>query len=275
MPSSEAVPAALVSLGREAVEAVAAMGADLASFGGVALFNQAKDAIFEPLPSYEAAKDAISAVPLVADRYGSRDVAGDRLTLQFIYQLFPRTSTLRVGEDVRRLWRRFMAELTAPAWVYRGVANLRNFAVEAGVPDPLPLEGGVTIRGRRLDVLGSLGFNAFTLEALADDWSEGMGASSYVICVEHTVAKAPENLIRNDGTGMTAAQQAITCLRLSGRGHVMMGPMWFTRDSKFDVALDQGVRGEDGLFRPSGIRSTCSHERSHARFGRSNPLSGT
>jgi hypothetical protein len=197
MPSPGTVPASLVSLGREAVEAVAATG-DLASFRGLALRNEARDAIFKPLPSYEAAKDAICAVPLVAERYGSRDVAGDRLTLQFIYQLFPRTGALRVGEDMRRLWRRFIAELQVPVWVYRGVANLRNFAVEPNVPDPLQLEDGVTIRSRSFDALKSMGFNDFTLDALAEDWSEGMGSSSYVICVEHSVTKSPENLIRGD-----------------------------------------------------------------------------
>jgi hypothetical protein len=243
MSAPRTVPAALVSLGREAVEAVAGMG-DLASFGGVALYDEAKDAIFTSLPSYEAAKDAVSAAPLVAERYGSQDIAGDRLTLQFIYQLFPRTNALRVSEDVRRLWQRFIAELKVPVWVYRGVANLRNFAVDANVPDPLRLEEGVTIRGRSFDALRSLGFNDFTLDALADDWSEGMGASSYVICVEHTRTKAPENLILNDSTGITAAQQAITCLRLSGRGHVMMGPMWSTRASRFDVGVGSGrLRG--------------------------------
>ena len=96
--------------------------------------NESRDAIFKPLPSYEAGKDAIYAVPLVAERYGLRDGAGDRLTLQFIYQLFLRTSQHGVGEDVRRVWRRFVAELRVPDWVYRGVANLRNFAIATGAP---------------------------------------------------------------------------------------------------------------------------------------------
>ena len=249
MPSSDTIPASLVSLGREAVEAVAAMG-DPASFRGVALLNEARDAIFKPLPSYEAAKDAISAVPLVAERYGSRDAAGDRLTLQFIYQLFPRSSTLHVGEDMRRLWRRFIAELKVPVWVYRGVANLRNFAVEQNVPDPLQLEEGVTIRGRSFDALRSLGFNDFTLDALVDDVSRGRGASSYVICAEHNRTKSSENLVRTDATVITAAQRAITCLRLSGRGDVMMGPMWLTRASRFDVGVGSG-RSSGGWTLPS------------------------
>jgi Apea-like HEPN len=243
MPSAGAAPAPLIVLGREAVEAVAATG-DISNFGGVALRNEARDAIFKPLPSYEAATDAISAVPMVAERYGSRDVAGDRLTLQFIYQLFPRASTRGVGEDMRRLWRRFIAELQVPIWVYRGAANLRNFEVDRSVPDPLRLEDGVTIRSRSFEALGSLGFNKFTLDALADDWSEGWGSSSYVICVDQTLAKSPENVVRGDSTGIMAAQQAIACLHLVACGDVMMGPMWFTRSSRFDVGLGSGrLRG--------------------------------
>lgn len=119
MPPAGAAPAPLIALGREAVEAVAAMD-DTENFGGVALRNELRDAIFKPLPSYEAAKDAISALPMVPERYGSRDVAGDRLTPQFIYQLFPRASTHSVGKDMRRLWRRFIAELQVPVWVYWG-----------------------------------------------------------------------------------------------------------------------------------------------------------
>jgi hypothetical protein len=100
MAPSETVPAPLIALGREAVEAVASRG-EMASFRGVALYNLNRDSIIQSLPSYEAARDAICAMQLVAERYGSRDVAGDRLTLQLVYQLFPRTSPRGVGEDVR------------------------------------------------------------------------------------------------------------------------------------------------------------------------------
>ena len=239
MPTSVPVPAALVALGLEAVEAVASTG-DITTFRGAALLNPARDSIFQPLRSYEAAKDAIYAIPLVAQRYGSRDAVGDRLTLQFVYQLFPRARRLGVGEDIRRLWRRFLAELNVPVWVYRGVANLRNFATDNDVPDPFRLAEGVTIRGRSLDYLRSVGFNEFTLDALAEDWSEGRGASSHVILVEHSEPKSPENLVRSDATGIVAAQHAFTPLRLAGPGSVMMGPMWFTRSGKFNFGVGSG-----------------------------------
>ena len=126
----------------------------------------------------------------------------------------------------------------------------------------------MTIRGRSFEALGSLGFNKFTLDALADDWSEGGGSSSYVICVEHTPAKSPDNVITGDSTGIVAAQQAIACLRLVARGGVTMGPMWFTRSSRFDVGLGSGrLRG--GWPVPTLGRSKYRFTRAIAREVRS------
>jgi len=258
MAPSETVPSPLVALGREAVEAVASRG-EMASFRGTALYNVQRDSIVQSLPSYKAAQDAICALPLVTERYGSRDEAGDRLTLQFVYQLFPRTSPQGVGQDIRRLWRHFVADLNAPRWVHRGVANLRNFSIEENVPDPLRLGDGVTIQGRAFDVLRSQGFNDFTLDALSDDWSEGGGSSQYVICAEHTVTNSPENLVLSVTTGITAAQRAVTCLRLANGGDVMMGPMWFTRSDRFEFGVRSGrLRGGRTLPTLAGSRYTLT-----------------
>ena len=207
-------------------------------------------------------------VPLVADRYGTRNEAGDRLTLQFVYQLFPRTSGNGVGEDVRRLWRSFLAELKVPDWVYRGVANLRNFALENNVPNPLRLGEGVTIRGRSLAELRSLGFNDVTLDALVEDWRQGTGSSPYVICVQHKLPKSRENLIRRDGTGFVAARRAITSLRLANPGDVTMGPMWFARAARFNVGIASGTfRG--GWALPSVASAVYLLTRTTAREARS------
>jgi hypothetical protein len=268
--SSETIPAPLIALGREAVEAVASRG-EMASFRGVALYNRDRDSIIQSLPSYEATKDAICALPLVAERYGSKDQAGDRLTLQFVYQLFPRTSPRGVGEDVRRLWRRFMSELNVPVWVFRGVANLRNFVVDPGVPDPVRLADGVSIRGRSFDALRSQGFTEATLEAITDDWSSGGESSEYVICVEHSQAKTPDNLIRGDSTGITSAQRALTCLRLVGPGDIMMGPMWFTRSGKFNVGAAVASADQDGRFPLSVGPRSCSQDGLQARLALCRP----
>jgi Apea-like HEPN len=269
MPQPPA-PAPLLSLAREAVAAIAATD-DVTTYRGMAMRNLGRDAVIQALPSYEAAKNAVCAPPLVATRYGSKEQAGDRLTLQFVYQLFPRDSELGVGQDAHRLWGRFRSELNAPDWVYRGVANLRNFNLAGGVPNPLQLEDGVTIRGRDFDLLGKQGFNEFTLEALAEDWSVG-AASEYVICIERRVPKSPDNLIRIDATLITTAWRAITCMRLSARGDVRMGSMWFTRDAKFNVGMGGGAN-RSGWSMPTSGGSQFVLTRAVARKARS--LQGT
>jgi hypothetical protein len=239
MVSAEEVPTSLTSLGLEAVEAIASTQ-DITTFRATALYNMARDSIVKSLPSFTAARAAICEPPLVAERYGVLDDVGDRLTLQFVYQLFPRTDRRSVRLDIRRLWRRFLTELKVPAWVFRGVANLRNFAADPDITNPVRLAEGVSIRRRSFEELKSLGFNDMTLDALRDDWSVG-GHSEHVICVEHSKRKTPDNLILNDATGITTALRAVTCLRLAGRGDIMMGPMWFTRSGRFNVGLGFGA----------------------------------
>jgi hypothetical protein len=56
MTSSDAVPEPLINLGREAVKALASTG-DMTAFRGLAFRNEARDALFNPLPSYEKAKE--------------------------------------------------------------------------------------------------------------------------------------------------------------------------------------------------------------------------
>jgi hypothetical protein len=85
---------------------------------------------------------------------------------------------------------------------------------------------------------------------MTDDWSVVGGSSQYVICVEHSQPKAPDNLILGDATGITRAQRALTCLRLVGSGDIMMGPMWFTRSGKFNVGRGSGV-GRSGSQIPT------------------------
>jgi hypothetical protein len=75
-------------------------------------------------------------------------------------------------------------------------------------------------------------------------------ASSYVICVEHSQRKTPDNLILGDATGITTAQRALTCLRLAGPGDITMGPMWFTRSGRFNVGRGASV-GRSGWQIPT------------------------
>lgn len=69
MASSQSVLTALITLGREAVEAVASTG-DMATLRGAALLNLAWGLDLPDTSVHGAAKDAIHAVPLAADRNG-------------------------------------------------------------------------------------------------------------------------------------------------------------------------------------------------------------
>jgi hypothetical protein len=155
------------------------------------LYRQDRDSLVLALPSLAAARRAICEPPLVAQRYGEEAVVGDRLALQFVYQLFPRSGPRGCGRTSAGLWRRYLTELREPGWVSRGVANLRNLDAEAGLPDPLALAEGVSILSRSLPALRSLGFSQSNLDALVENSrSAGFGFSQHVLCVEHRPAKA-------------------------------------------------------------------------------------
>jgi hypothetical protein len=248
VPSSEEVPASLRLLAAEAVEALAA---DSATFHAVALYDERKDSVLEALPSFRAAQTALCEHPFVHDRFGTTECK--RLTQHFVYQLFPRAGRSGVPRDLRRVWRNFLAEVQKPTWDYCGVANLRNFIVEPSTTVPVRLPDGVSIRGRSFEQLRRDGFSDMVLAALTEDWSEGMGASSYVVFVERHVKKSPDNFVLGDGTLIIDAQRAITALRLASAGDIAMGPMWFTRSARFDVVADGGAsRGGWRIPTPSG-----------------------
>jgi len=192
------IPAPLLSLAREAFDAVISR-VDPAEFSGSAVHDQQKDAIFEVLPSFDPAAEAIRTTPFVAERYG-QDYVGDRLALQFIYQLFPRVGATGLASDAHALWRRFVSELNRPEWLFRGVANLRNFSVAEGLPEVIYLAEGISIRPRSRAALLASGFDDYTCDRLNDDAKAPVwGWSQYVICAESRLAKTPENLLLTGG----------------------------------------------------------------------------
>jgi hypothetical protein len=175
VPSSEEVPASLRLLAAEAVEALAA---DSATFHAVALYDERKDSVLEALPSFRAAQTALCEHPFVHDRFGTTECK--RLTLHFVYQLFPRAGRSGVPRDLRRVWRNFLAEVQKPTWDYCGVANLRNFIVEPSTTVPVRLPDGVSIRGRSFEQNNTFGSGnvidsgwvaGYLLLALAGLWS--------------------------------------------------------------------------------------------------------
>src|SRR5260370_41514303 len=99
------VPAPLYALAGEAFDVLAAHE-EVTNVRGTALFNQRRDSLITGLPSFAEARRVICGQTMVAERFGSEDVAGDRLALQFVYKLFPRGSRQGLSADARRLWAR-------------------------------------------------------------------------------------------------------------------------------------------------------------------------
>jgi hypothetical protein len=200
---------------------------------GVDYYDTRKDEVFTSLDEFRAASDFIVTFPLVSERYGENEVP--RLVLQFAYETIRRVSEApSVADAIASVWDDFSGELQKTTWTWRGVANLTNFVAEQ---DPIDLGAGVSVRGRSFEELAELGFSEATLDQLADDWS-GFGASSFVILVEHQELKKPENLIMGStGDLWTKARRAIEAMRLVALGDVGFGPMWTTREARFNVGI--------------------------------------
>ena len=93
---------------------------------GVALYDSEKDAAITSLEGFEEAAGLIRAIPLVAERYGVENAT--RLALQFVYESGARLTEATFDDAVvGDAWQAFCEELDAPTWVFRGVANVRNF----------------------------------------------------------------------------------------------------------------------------------------------------
>jgi len=172
--------------------------------------------------------------------------------------------SLAVDKDAfEATWEDFTAELDAPEWVYRAVANLSHFEVEGdpsvrslevvGEPEPIVLPGGVTIRGRSFDELVELGFDEHVLDQVRLDWT-GFGASSYVVVTEDEVVKTPNNFIMSNTSSLnTNPARVLGALRLAASGDVRYGTTWFARPGRFNVGLG-GVTSTGGV--PDTIGTT-------------------
>jgi hypothetical protein len=234
-PSSDLMGAAKEAL-RAAVKGAISRAAQLEkpieAVRGIALYDSSKDAIVKAGPPFLAAKEAISALPLVQNRFGAAEA--ERIVLQFAYGVFDRLSATSFDESLfLKTWDAFVSELDRPEWTYRAVANLRYF--QSAEPD-IALGDGVRIVGRDFEMLRELGFSAHVTDAISEDWHES-GASSFVMLVEHTVPKTPKNVVLLDATMWITAQRAIGALRLLAPGEVSIGKMWIHRHSAFNFGL--------------------------------------
>jgi len=193
-----------------------------------------KDRKISSLTSYEPAVESLASDPFVEERYGG--VNAPRLALMVVYEVGKMLESVDFEQDVfEGVWQAFLDELNDPEWVFRGLANMRNFETDE---DRIDLGDGVSIQGRSLEVLPRLGFDQWVLEQVEEDWMEGMGSSSYVMVLEERVGKEPSNFILSStGTLPIKAQRAIGALRLGDSGNVSISPIWLVRPARFNVGI--------------------------------------
>lgn len=243
---------ALGAVVEAAVAAIAARGRPIEDWRGIAGYDFSKDKVFRALDSFTPAVAAVSALPLMKERFGADE--GARLVLQFIFEFLNRVERLTFVVDAfDDLWSAFERELSEPNWTYRAVANMRCFRTAGpegdgstlffrSTPPPIVVADGVTIRGRTVEDLSALGFDKWVLAQAADHWEQdAFGATSFVMVVEDRVAKTPQNLVSiNTPDLRLRAQRAIGALRLVAPGDVGIGPMWIVRASHFPIIGHSG-----------------------------------
>jgi Apea-like HEPN len=214
------------------IQEASASGLPLDRLRGYAFYDMRKDERVTALNSFAAAEQAVVQIPEFAARLGADNAR--RVTLQCVYQYFGRMEGVRYDEAAfNTLWNDFTAEIADPAWVTRGIANVKFFASENLLID---LGDGVSIRGRNPEELSALGFGSSILGRIMDDWFGGFGASSFVLVAEDSVPKAPANLISTSDV-WTKAIRAIGACRLAAPGSISIGAMWVTRVARFNFGI--------------------------------------
>jgi hypothetical protein len=155
------------------------------------------------------------------------------------------------------LWADFVAELESPVWLTRCVTNLRHFHCNDFHVD---LGDGVSIYGRDPEVLTGLGFHEGIWERLAADWSS-FGASSFVLVVEASVLKRPDNFIMLDtaATWLRCAR-AIGAMRLVASGDVGISAIFVQRVARFNVGIG-GIHSTGSTLNTIGSPYAWSPER--------------
>lgn len=218
----------------EVITEATARGGSLDALRGIALYDTQKDRKISSLTSYGPAVESIASNPLVEERYGGLNAP--RLALMFVYEVGKLLESVDFEEDrFEGVWQDFLDELNDPEWVFRGLANMRNFETDE---DPIDFGDSVSIQGRSLEALPRLGFDQWVLRQVEQDWMEATGSSSYVMVVEDRLRKEPSNFILSStGTLEIRAHRAIGALRLSNSGDVSISPVWLVRPARFNVGI--------------------------------------
>jgi hypothetical protein len=115
-------------------------------------------------------------------------------------------------------WLSFWDELAKSEWTYLGICYLENFSSDA---DFLELGDGVTIHNRSSYRWTEMGWSAFQIEKLYENWR---GSGLLVLVVEERVPKSPDNLVLlSTGQEVGKAFRMLRALRLAKEGDIHIG----------------------------------------------------
>jgi len=202
---------------------------------GIGYYDTSRDRPITELAEFGGAVAALQADPVIATIYGPDNAP--RLAIQFVYNT---CGLLDEGIDIpaafEATWNALVTESSRPHWRFAAVANLSNFSFTGDVAN---LGHGVSVQGRSFDHLRqALGFDQMDLDVLAEDWSAGGAASSYVLVVETSQPKTPANFIlSSDGAAYPLAARALLAMRLLGAGAPHIGRMFLKRPAAFNTGI--------------------------------------
>ena len=202
--------------------------------GATAYYDGRKDDLVTPLPSFRAAVEALKKSEVISNLFGATQAP--RIALQFVFMAYADARNWNSHEAAfESVWNGFVRELDTPTWTFAAVANIQN--VECS-ESHLELVDGVSLRERSCPELEQLlGWGAFELNALMQDWMETSG-SSYVFLLQKKVPKTPDNfLMLDDGNAYVRAERALLALRLVGPGDIRIGRLFLARPASFNVGI--------------------------------------
>jgi hypothetical protein len=203
------------------------------------LYDSRRDSVVSNLGSFEPARAAVAAIDRIQAQYGEAEAK--RIALKFAFEILASEDAVAALDPTID---RLCQEIEAPDWTWFGVANLRNVQ---GEDLAYRLDKETTIQGRDPTVFEGMGIPGAT-RVLEDEWDRG-GFGSYVLIVQASAPKTPENTVESGPDLWERAQRALLTLRLAGTGDVTIGTLFYFRRTPFEFSLG-GLSSSAGAMSP-------------------------
>jgi hypothetical protein len=225
----------LRALAVEAIEWASGIGFPPQIFAPKAFYSEPPwDGPITGRASFKDAVAAVGAVPKVVERYGD-ERAWRRLVLDFVHGFIERLPSMTFDDEIfETAWHDYEKELSAPGWVWIGLAQLQNFRSEEA---RLNLGDGVSIvSAPSSEELVGMGWSESQIDQLVDERSNAP-VSGHVLMAETVVPKAPINFGANELEPFNTSHRALLALRLLKGGELYMGHMIFLLRRSFPLGF--------------------------------------